>query len=129
MERIKKILDLGIESIYTDDHETQERSRGAKSFNRVLSNEIKKLLTSAGASDIKIDAKLTSSSAFFTVPQGIYYLSISDLRHFPRTNILIRTARDYKDYTGGRNQFIRLGRESLEDLKNIVKNLPMFKTN
>lgn len=40
------------------------------------------------------------------------YFSISDVRYFSNkwySDILIRTAKDTKDYTGGRNDFVTLG--------------------
>ena len=39
---------------------------------------------------------------------GHYYISISDVRHFKVDNILIRTAKDYRDFTGGTNHYINI---------------------
>jgi hypothetical protein len=51
-------------------------------------------------------------SGFFTLGEhSIWYFSISDLRGF-KDKMLIRTATSYKDYTGGRNQYISLSSES-----------------
>ena len=45
---------------------------------------------------------------FFEMNNGkIFYFSISDLR-WSKDNMLIRTAEHFKDYTGGRNQFVKL---------------------
>lgn len=45
-----------------------------------------------------------------TATQKLMYLSTSDVRHFPNSwynNILIRTAKHEKDWTGGSNHFCR----------------------
>lgn len=47
-----------------------------------------------------------------TVTDRIVYFSISDVRYFPgkwNDEILIRTARSTKDYTGGPNNYCTLG--------------------
>jgi hypothetical protein len=46
-------------------------------------------------------------SGFFTNKFGqIFYFSCSDVRHFGYTKLLYRTAKDYKDYTGGSNRYV-----------------------
>lgn len=51
------------------------------------------------------------------------YLSISDVRYFAHswTNILIRTAKNTKDFTGGRNNYT-----NLKTLRNDVENLTPY---
>ena len=46
-------------------------------------------------------------SGFFRKENQAYYFSIGDLRGF-KDDMLIRTAKDFKDYTGGTNQSILL---------------------
>ena len=46
----------------------------------------------------------------------IYYFSIGDLR-FNKT-FLIRIAKDFKDYTGGSNNFLSLNNDFVENLLN-----------
>jgi len=41
------------------------------------------------------------------MPEQIWYFSIGDIRWNKQT-MLLRTAKDYKDYTGGRNQEVSL---------------------
>lgn len=120
MERIRKILDQGIESIYTNDHEIAEKSRGARSFERILGNELRALFISIRAVNVKLRASIYGSRGFFTLNGQMYYFSVSDLRHFPKDNILIRTARDYQDFTGGSNQYITLGKDSKAQLANLT---------
>ena len=49
-------------------------------------------------------------SGFFTVDNQIWYFSIADIRR-SKDNMLLRTAKSYKDYTGGTNNFISLKNE------------------
>lgn len=47
-------------------------------------------------------------SGFFQRPtEQIYYFSMGDIR-WNKKNMLIRTAKDYKDYTGGSNCYVSL---------------------
>lgn len=85
-------------------------------FMKAFRAEFKKELLTIGATDIKIEKGHFYVSGFFTVNQQPYYFSISDVRgmdHGLRTNplscmsqMLYRTARNYKDYTGGHNQYV-----------------------
>ena len=53
-------------------------------------------------------------SGFFTADNGqIYYFSCDDVRHFGYERLMFRTAKDYKDYTGGTNQFVGTSYEEL----------------
>ena len=50
-------------------------------------------------------------SGFFQRPSGqLFYFSISDLR-WSKETMLVRTANDWEDYTGGTNNFIPLSNE------------------
>ena len=50
----------------------------------------------------------------------IFYFSLSDLR-WSKDNILIRTAKDFKDYGGGSNNFINLNNDFEKNLLNYLK--------
>jgi len=52
----------------------------------------------------------------------IFYFSISDVRHFPCTQLLIRTAENYKDFSGGQNQFVTMDGNFSDNLKHFLKN-------
>jgi hypothetical protein len=53
-------------------------------------------------------------SGFFTAPSGqVYYFSCSDIRHWGYDKLLIRTAKNYTDYTGGSNQYVGISKEDL----------------
>ena len=67
-----------------------------------------------GAKMVNVSTGHYDLSGFVENDGKYVYFSISDVRHFPRewyTNILIRTAKHEKDYTGGSN-----GHTTLEDL-------------
>lgn len=71
---------------------------------------IKKTLKDRGCTEIKISKGHMYFSGFFTAPSGqIYYISWHD----GNDTYLVRTAKDYKDFRGGTNQWF-----SQDDLKN-----------
>lgn len=61
-------------------------------------------------------------SGFATKNNKSIYFSISDVRYFPPTSggadLLIRTAKDYKDYTGGSNNYSSLSIKEIQELSN-----------
>ena len=60
-----------------------------------------------GCTNVVMDYGFYYFTGFFTSASGqIYYLSVSDVRYFPYVRIMYRTAKDYKDFTGGSNQWI-----------------------
>lgn len=83
-------------------------------FVRTFKNEFTKLLQAKGCTNIEIGKGHFYVSGFCTSPTGQpYYFSISDVRMFSEGNgiwgsLLYRTAKDYKDYTGGYNQYVRI---------------------
>ena len=71
------------------------------------SNRIKKELTKLGCTDIQLSRQFYYFYGFFTAPSGQkYYINSSDTRHFGYKQLLYRTAKDYKDFTGGSNCYI-----------------------
>lgn len=78
-----------------------------KKFFRNEKRSIINILTELGCTDINLDYGFYFYYGFFTSKSGqVYYLSCSDIRHFGYEKILYRTAKNYKDYTGGSNQYI-----------------------
>ncbi|MDP2907075.1 MAG: hypothetical protein Q8O03_03985 [Nanoarchaeota archaeon] len=57
---------------------------------------------------------------FKTNKELIYYFSIGDLR-WSKESMLIRTAKDFKDYTGGSNGSIRLDGNFTDNLLNLLE--------
>ena len=85
-----------------------------KSFFRKEKNRISKVLTQRGCTNLEMSYGFYYFSGFFTAPSGqIYYFSCSDVRHFGYDKLLIRTAKSYKDYTGGSNQWVGISKEDL----------------
>ena len=66
---------------------------------------VKKALKQADFTNIKFSNGHYYFSGFATKNNKVIYFSISDVRHFPPTggdaDLLIRKAKDYKDYTAG----------------------------
>lgn len=90
-------------------------------FHRTFKREFKKLLQPYTK---KIDISKPNHfdlSGFFELNSGdIYYISVGDLR-WSKDNMLIRTAKDFKDYTGGSNGFISLNSDFESNLQNYLK--------
>lgn len=54
--------------------------------------------------------------------QAIYF-SISDVRYFPGEKMLIRTAKDYRDFTGGTNNSVSINDGFEKNLKEAIRRL------
>lgn len=81
-------------------------------FHRLLILSIKRSLP-RGAKLVNVSRNHYESSGFIEKDGKFVYFSISDVRGFPGEwykNILIRTARHEKDYTGGSNGYTTLER-------------------
>lgn len=82
-------------------HETQQFKDFYKEFCRLFTNELKKIK----ATDIQINKGHFYAYGFFKVGETILYFSIPDVRE-NSTELLIRTAKSYSDFTGGQNNYI-----------------------
>lgn len=77
-------------------------------WHKLFKKEFTKFLTEHNATQIEIGKpNHFDMSGFFTINGQAWYFLINDLRGFEE-NMLIRTAKNYKDYTGGINQYISL---------------------
>lgn len=90
-------------------------------FARTFKREFKKLLHSY-IKDFSFSKGHFEVSGFFQLKDDrIYYYSIDDVRgnHLSCANInmLLRTAKSFKDYTGGGNGFIPFDNNLLEGIK------------
>lgn len=54
--------------------------------------------------------------------QAIYF-SISDVRFFPGDKMLVRTAKDYRDFTGGHNEYVSINDSFEANLKQAIRRL------
>ena len=108
MKQIIQLLKAGFES---SCYKTPEFT----SFARKFKNAIKKELATIGAELTAYSVGHFYVSGFFRINtmkgQECYYFSLSDVRGSEFTsqhNMLYRTAKDEKDYTGGGNEYVRI---------------------
>lgn len=84
-------------------------SKSFKSFGAKFKNSFQKELDKIGANISEFNKGHYYLSGFFrTKDNECYYFSISDVRHFNFGNMLYRTAKDEKDFTGGGNQYVNI---------------------
>ena len=89
-----------------------------KDFFRKEKSRLTKIFKEKGCTDIEMNYGFYYFSGFFTAPSGqIYYFSCSDVRHFSYNQLLIRTAKDYKDFTGGSNQYVGIDKADLMNFR------------
>jgi len=101
-------MDLLLQGFKSSSGTTPEFMAFYRTFKKELTAELKK----RGCTNIEVGKGHFYCSGFFTSPTGqVYYFSIPDVRgagfnggHFG--SMLYRTAKDYKDYTGGQNQYV-----------------------
>jgi len=93
-------------------------SQEFKDFFQKEKSRISKILKAKKCTQIKMSYGFYYFSGFFTAPSGqVYYFSSSDVRYYIHSRLLIRTAKDYKDYIGGINQYCNIDYKSLMDFK------------
>ena len=81
---------------------------------------VKKALKTAGFENIKISNGHYYFSGFATKNEKVIYFSISDVRHGWDERVLIRTAKDYRDFTGGGNNFAECENDTITELANYL---------
>ncbi len=111
MKKTVKLLEQGFES---SSGKTPEFIAFTKIFKREFTSELK----SIDVTDIVFSVGHFYISGFFTVNNQAYYFSLPDVRDINyclKTNpdscmckLLYRTAKDYKDYTGGVNRYVKI---------------------
>jgi hypothetical protein len=108
MKQTVKLLKAGFESSSTTTPEFA-------SFFRTFKKEFTKELQSIGATAIEFHRGHFYVSGFFMIGIQAWYFSISDVRGMDyglmynpdscMNKLLYRTAKSYKDYTGGHNRY------------------------
>jgi hypothetical protein len=89
-----------------------------KDFFRKEKNRLNLILKEKGCTNFQLNYGFYYFSGFFTSPSGqVYYISCSDIRHFGYKKLLIRTAKNYSDFTGGSNQYCGINKQDLIDFK------------
>jgi hypothetical protein len=89
-----------------------------KKFFNVFKREFTIELKAVAATDIKFNRGHFSISGFFTFKEQPYYFSLPDVRGMDyglRNNpdscmnqLLYRTVKDYNDYVGGQNEYVKI---------------------
>lgn len=79
------------------------------SWHRIFRREFTKFLQSLGCGNVVISRpNHFDMSGFFTSKTGqVFYFSIGDVRWL-KDDMLVRTAKDYHDFTGGLNEYATL---------------------
>ena len=115
----KSLYLLGFDFEY--GHELQYRE-----FHRVFKRELTNLLKPY---TIKIDIHKPNCfdiTGFFQLKDNrIYYFSLGDLR-WDKNLLLIRTAKDFKDYTGGSNNNIIMDKDFAKNLIDYLNRMVKF---
>jgi hypothetical protein len=92
-----------------------------KKFSSVFKKEFRNLLLALDCTNVEFNVGHFFISGFFTYKEQAYYFSLNDVRNFNNDSMLLRTAKNYKDYSGGSNNWVSL--ESPERLANDISNL------
>ncbi len=82
---------------------------------------VRQALKEADFTDIKFSNGHYYFSGFATKNNKVIYFSIPDVRYgwaSDGLNLLIRTAKDYKDYTGGSNNYSFFDVKDIQELSN-----------
>lgn len=119
MQATNKLLNKGFES---SSGTTPEFAL----FFRVFKKDFTKELMSIGATNIVFNKGHFSITGFFTVDAQTMYFSMSDVREisYARTTnpftcfnkLMYRTAKDYKDFSGGQNLYVYIEEGMAENM-------------
>lgn len=110
MRTLANQLENGVHYFGSGTTNSEEFNTFFESFKRSFKRELKKI----DATKIEFSKGHFYLSGFFTVQEQVIYFSISDVRGYMTTNwrgipeMLVRTATDYKDYTGGANRYVAI---------------------
>jgi hypothetical protein len=100
-----------------------QTSKSFKSFALKFKNSLAKELAKKNCHITAFSTGHYYVSGFFRNQYNkCFYFSISDVRHFNFGQMLYRTARDEKDYTGGSNCYVRISEDMVYGMKNINLN-------
>jgi len=101
---MKKAIAMTKQEFESSCHRTPEYLAWHKLFKREMTAYLKSL----GAETVEIfSPNHFDMSGFFLKNQQWVYFSLSDLR-WSKDDMLVRTAKNNKDYTGGTNNFVSL---------------------
>ena len=114
MNNLLSRLNIGINHFGSSSYNTPEFDTFFNDFRKSFTNQLKKL----NAKEIKFNKGHFFLSGFFKVGEQCFYFSLSDVRNGFGDNdmLLIRTAKDYKDYTGGSNNYVKIQSGMYKDI-------------
>lgn len=104
MRKVANLLGYGINHFGSGSYNSDEFNNFFELFKRSFAYEMKKIK----AKDIEVSKGHFYLSGFFKLEGQPFYFSISDVRHWNDGKILIRKAKDYKDYTGEANHYFKI---------------------
>lgn len=103
MQYFANLIQQGHSHFASGSHNSEEFNKFFTGFKKAFTTRLKRL----NATNIKFSKGHFYLSGFFTVDEQAYYFSISDVRTFTSNpKLLVRTAENYKDYTGGANNYV-----------------------
>ena len=116
MKKSIKLLQEGFESSSSPTPEFGQ-------FARTFKSEFTKELKSQGATHIVFSRGHFYLTGFCTINNQIWYFSLPDVRGMEHClnqscmgKLMYRTAKDYKDYTGGQNRYATIREGMGEDM-------------
>ena len=119
MKQTVKLLEAGFKS---SSGKTPEFLNFVKIFKKEFTLELK----SIGATDIVFSVGHFYISGFFTFEGQAYYFSLPDVRDLQysiatnpdscMSKLMYRTAKSYKDYTGGVNRYVKIKFDMAADM-------------
>ena len=93
-------------------------SQEFKNFFKKEKKRLSNLFAQKGCIDFEMYYGFNFFSAFFTSPSGqVYYIHFEDYRWNKYDELLIRTAKNYTDYSGGSNQYVGTSDEEILNFK------------
>lgn len=103
MQYFANLIQQGYSHFGSGSYNSEEFNKFFKGFKKAFTTRLKRL----NATDIQFSKGHFYLSGFFTVDEQAYYFSISDVRsNWGNPRLLVRTAENYKDYTGGANNYV-----------------------
>jgi hypothetical protein len=116
-----KNMDKSLYLLSFDFESSSIRTSQYLEFHKIFKKEFKELLNSYCK---KIEISKPNHfdlTGFFELNNGkIYYISIGDLRS-DKDDMMIREAKNFRDYTGGSNNHINLDKNFAENLKKFLE--------
>jgi len=111
MNTLGRLLDRGENYFGSGSHNSQEFLDFYVDFRIKFTRQLKKL----NATEIEFSKNHFSFSGFFKVAEQLYYISIGDVR-WNKNEMLIRTAKHNKDWSGGANNRVTIGADTIKQI-------------